>query len=70
MRIEISIGANLHPPQSFVKVDYYKTDESFYNPMENEGEIFNCVTELNTTDLDYSILIGIIEASVNALLKK
>lgn len=77
MKIKISRGIVVETGDMYILVDFYKTEEAYYNPSDHEDEIWHCYCEFDANDptktCELSLvdrLINILENSVNSCLEK
>lgn len=77
MEIVLSRGMVLETGHSYIRVDFYKTQEAYFHPEEHKDEIFNCccIFDVNDSKKTNELavvdrLLSIIETSVNGCLKE
>ena len=74
-QFKIALGMELISGESFIRVDGYKTKESYYYPHDaKENDIVNCVMQIDPYNPDETHLLNkiikCIETQVNACLAK
>jgi hypothetical protein len=72
MQVKIFLGADLYLGKPVLRVDYYKSEAAYQNPLEHPGEVFNCCSIIEIPISKYhrklSKLLEITEISINQLL--
>ena len=71
MRIKIELGYDLLLESPILRVDLYKTDEAYHDPISYPGECFNCCAIVNLEKNNFDVskkLLGAVEISINQLL--
>lgn len=67
MKFKINIGANTENFTTILKIDYYKTDDAYFDPFNHPSECFNIAGTIDP-NISLSDLLKTIEMYINHLL--